>query len=72
MCENEELHGGTGKCGKKGKIDFEGLIPDMARRDWPGRGDDFVGHLLVKSEKSVVFSLVKRRSKNNDWVKDTF
>ena len=63
---------GAGKCEEKGKIDFEGLIPDMTRRGWTGRGDDFVGLLSVKSEKSVVFSLVKRRSKNKDWVKDTF
>lgn len=44
----------------------------MASRYWIGRGYDFVGHLLVKSEKSIVFSLVKRRSKNNDWVKRAF
>jgi hypothetical protein len=58
----------VGKCEKKGKIDVEGLIPDMARRDWTDKGDDFVGHLLVKFEKSVVFSLVKRRSKSKDWM----
>jgi len=66
LCENEGLQGVAGKCGKRRKIDFEGLIPDITRRDWIGRGDDFIGHLLVKFEIRVVFSLVKCRSENND------